>query len=75
MRTVNLELDAERLAFAREAAEWFKKDPAMRTYTNGPIEPGKWFAVRWGADEDCVVVFKLDDFAEVVKFDNIVERS
>lgn len=47
----------------------------MRTWTEGPVIPGAMFAVRWGADEDCVVVLQLDDFAEVLLYENIVERS
>ena len=74
MRSINVREEDERLAFARKAAEWFKKDPAMKTFTDGPIEPDKWFAVRWGADEDCVVVFKTHEYMEIVKYDNIVEK-
>ncbi|AUM59689.1 hypothetical protein HOS55_gp087 [Pseudomonas phage PMBT3] len=75
MRAINLEKEEERKAFVLKAAAAFAGDPKMRTYTDGPIIPGKPFAVRWGADEDCIVVLQLDDFAEVLLYENVVERS
>lgn len=41
---------SERLEFAREAGDYFLKNPEKETYTRGEIEPDCLFAIRWGAD-------------------------
>jgi len=54
-------VDAEsELSFVRRAVRNFTEYPEHRTYTDGEIEPGCLFAVRWGADDDCVLVLRLD---------------
>lgn len=40
----------ELLAFAHRAADHFLAHPKHHTYTDGPIEEGVRFGVRWGAD-------------------------
>ena len=61
------------LAFADEAAAHFAKEP--RHFTYGTLEPGSLLGIRWGLGEDCVLVVKLDDYAEKVNFQNIVPRA
>ena len=47
--------------FVRKAAAWFAANPRGATYTEGDIEPGCWFALRWGMGKDCVLLLRLDD--------------
>lgn len=61
-----------RIAFADEVAADFAKNPKHWTY--GTLEPGSLLGIRWGLGEDCVLIVKLDDYAEKVNFQNIVPR-
>lgn len=45
--------------FARKAIQHFLEHPTHYTFTADVIEYGELFAVRWGADQDCVVVFEI----------------
>ena len=75
MRIVNIAEEDERKAFALEAAAEFAANKGMWSYTRGPIERDKWFALRFGGGDDCVVVFKTHEYMEIVVYENIVERS
>ena len=54
------EVEAE-TAFVKEAAEYFKKHPTKTTYSTAEIEPGCFFAVRWGIEGQAVLVLRLDE--------------
>lgn len=66
MRHVYMSDERERQAFAEKAARHFKSDRGCFTYTADNIEPGAWFAVRWGMGEDCVLVFRVGDETPVI---------
>lgn len=76
MRMYSPSEEEERLLFAQEAAKCFESRPEVRTFTNsGNIDQGELFAVRWGMDADCVVVFKVDEYIEPINYQNIVESK
>ena len=66
--------ELEKLAFAKKAAAHFASHGNHTTYTDGDVLPGCLFAVRWGLGEDCVLVFKLDECAEIVNYQQIIRR-
>ena len=74
MILIDPERDAEREAFAHDAARAFAENPQFSTFTRGDIEPGTWFAVRWGMNEDCVVVFKIDEDTPPANYMNLVRE-
>lgn len=67
------ELEAE-IAFAETAAKWFAENPKGNTYTDGEIEPGCLFAVRWGLGDDCVLVIRLDDNHIPTNYQELVKK-
>ena len=62
-----------RAEFIEKAAARFQEDPAIATY--GEIEPGSYFAIRWGMDSDCVMVFKLDPDFECEIYGQVIDRT
>ena len=64
--------EEETLKFVRTAATAFREDPDMISYTTGPIEPGCLFALRWGLDNDCIMIFKVGTEFNPVVFDQVV---
>lgn len=75
METRNLDDECEREAFARRAAAYFDSDVHCTTYTDdGYVEAGQLFAVRWGLDGDCILVFRLHEFEPVLNYHNIGRR-
>ena len=74
MRMVYIENDREQQDFAERAAKKFAEDPKIVTYTDKEIEPGCFFAVRWGLGEDCVVVLKIDEFHVPTNYQNLVGK-
>ena len=75
MRQVDINDDDEVKTFALLAAKAFAKNDVLRTFTNGDIEPNCLFAVRWGANKDCVLVLRLHEYAEVLNFTNIIKQE
>lgn len=72
MRQVDISKQNERLEFANEAAEYFSEHPEKTTYTSGEILAGELFALRFGLGDDCVVVFRLDEYELVENYQNII---
>jgi hypothetical protein len=66
-----IQIKQDWIDFAARAAEHFAKHKEHRTFTTGEIESGCLFAVKWGLDNDCVLVFQLDTdpiiFAQIIK--------
>jgi len=71
----NLTNEAEKLAFAQRAAVNFAENPKNNTYSDKEIEPGCYFAIRWGLGNDCVVVIKLDGYEDIVNYENIITKE
>lgn len=61
MRHTRLSEELEKIEFAKKAARYFSSHDKIYSYTNSEIEPGCYFALRWGAGDDCVLVVKLDE--------------
>jgi hypothetical protein len=66
------EIEAE-LAFAKKAAKCFAENESVTTYTESDIVPGCFFAIRWGLDRDCVVVFKVAEDCIPTNYSNLVK--
>lgn len=66
------ELDEQR-EFVDKAAKAFSMDPKWRTY--GDIEPGSYFAVRWGGGNDCVLLLRLDEYFEPIIFGQVIDME
>jgi len=71
MIRVRLEKIEEEIAFAKEAAKVFEEHPRLNTY--GEIEKDELFAMRWGADKDCVIVFRIANTPHL--YGNIVRKQ
>lgn len=71
MRYVTLSEELERSGFANRAAIYFANHPEKTSYTDGNIKPEAWFGLRFGLDNDCVVVFKVGE-DEPVNYQNLV---
>ncbi len=75
MTLVYLQDEIERQEFVKEAAEYFSKHPEKWTYSHEALAPGCLFAERWGLDNDCVVVFKLDENFEPLIYQQIIKKE
>lgn len=75
MRIIYLSEQDEQVAFAQKAAAHFTAHPEARTYSDGNIAPDCFFAVRWGAGDDCVAVLKLDPCHEPVIYAQLVGKE
>jgi len=56
--------------FLNEVVEDFNKNPELTTY--GDCNPGGLFAVRWGLDGNCVLVFSIDEYKPIINFTGAV---
>jgi len=69
MKMIYLDEEQKVLDFGRTAAEHFEKHPKHYSFTTtGEIEPGCLLALRWGLGEDCVLVFRLDEYFDPIIF-------
>ena len=71
---VDLVKREERALFVQQAAEAFAVNKKFYTYTSGEITKGCLFAVRWGLSDDCIVVFRLDEEAEIENYANVSKK-
>lgn len=75
MKMYSEDEETARLEFARKAAKHFADHPETVTYgENGPVK-GELYALRWGMGNDCVVVFKIDEYAEIVNYQQFIDRD
>ena len=73
MRSIDVELDKEVINFVEKAAIKFIENPKWRSYTDGEIKSGCFFALRYGLDNNGVVVFKLDEDFEPLNYVGIID--
>ena len=60
--------------FAKKAVECFEADPKIITYSeHGEPRPDELYAIRFGMGNDCVVVFRVHEFCEVVNFQQCIK--
>ncbi len=64
----------EELSFAKKAAEYFSEHPETWSLAPGNIVPGCLLALRFGANDDCVVVFRLDENCEVKNYQQAIKK-
>ena len=73
MRMIRMEEEIKIREFALNAARDFNKNKEHRTYTNAEIKQGCLFAMRFGLDDDCIIIFKLDEDFEPINYQQILE--
>ncbi|CAB4164439.1 hypothetical protein UFOVP826_37 [uncultured Caudovirales phage] len=61
------------LAFVKEAAEAFAKNPKLSTF--GRVENGGYLAIRWGIMERGIVVVKIDQYEPIINFVDAVKEQ
>lgn len=64
MKSTHLSSEQELLAFTERAIACFNENTAIRSFTDsGTLIAGEYLAIRWGLDDDCVVVMRIaEDF-------------
>lgn len=72
MHHTTIKDEQDRIDFVTRAAKRFAREPELKTYTDGDIEPGCLFAVRWGLGNDCVLVFKLDELFTPINYGQVI---
>jgi hypothetical protein len=70
MITIDLTEREERRKFLNRAIKNFEKNPQHWTY--GDIEQGELYAQKYGADSDCVIVFRIAA-ADVELYPNVIK--
>jgi len=68
------QINQEKIEFANKAAKHFSEHPEHSSFTEGKIEGGCLFGLRWGLGDDCVLVFRLD-YDEPLNFTNIIKKG
>ena len=75
MRLINPNQEKEAFEFAERAARAFLDDEKMCSYTDdGNIERGQYLALRWGLDNGCVLVLKIDDGFEPRVYEQMAQK-
>jgi HD-like signal output (HDOD) protein len=70
---INMKAEIERQEFAKRAADDFEKYPEHTTFGN--IGCGEYLAIRWGLDNDCVLVILQDESREAVNYYQLIRRK
>ena len=69
-----MEDDGEVREFAKKAAKCFAKNEQYYTFTDGNIKAGCLFAMRFGFNDDCVIVFRLDEDFEPINYQQLIDE-
>lgn len=75
MRHTHVEEALDQIAFAKKAAQHFSVNAKSYTYTEDDIEMGCLLAIRWGGNEDCVLVCKLSAYHEPVNYMKLIMKQ
>lgn len=67
--------EEDQLNFAHEAARHFEKNLTDVTYSKTAPEKGGLMALRWGMGCDCVVVFRISSYDEVVNYCQFIDKE
>lgn len=73
MKMVTMYEATEQVEFAKRAAVSFRDNPKYRSYSDNGIVAGDLLALRWGSDDDCVVVLRMSKDYEITNYQNIIE--
>lgn len=74
MRSVYIDDEHNMEGFARRAAKHFAENEETRSFTDGDIERGCLFALRFGLGNDCVVVFEIGENIEPTNYQELVKE-
>ena len=77
MRVTSIKSENELLDFVKQAAKWFELHPWGRTFTGQgaeDLDTDTLFAVRWGGDDDCVLVLRTSDTFEPVVYGQVMDK-
>jgi hypothetical protein len=61
-------------AFLERAKSYFTHNN-QDTYTDGEIEKGVFFAYKWGADKESILIFKVDENFDPTVYGKALEAS
>lgn len=75
MKMTSVDKIREEMEFAELAAKEFAKDKKLSTFSLSDVEPGSFFAVRWGLGDDCVLVLKLCDVHEPTIYQQLIKEA
>lgn len=75
MRMAYISEEKEYQEFALRAAKYFEENENHRFYSDKDIEQGCLLAIRWGMDDDCVLLLKLDEFHEPINYQNLIKKA
>lgn len=67
--------ETERLEFARKAAKHFEENPLSVTFSKNGPENGEFMALRWGGGNDCVVVFRVHEYEDIINYAQFISRE
>jgi len=68
MKYIDIQNAAKELEFVTEAIDAFKQNKAaVTTYSTNRLAEGTLFAVRWGLENDCLLVFRVGDEPRIYK--------
>lgn len=65
----------DEIAFAERVAKAMGKDPEMQSYTDGEIVPGCLIGLRWGLEDDCVLVLRLSDYHTPTIYGEVIQSG
>ena len=74
MRVVNLNEENEIIEFAKRSGKYLAENKEKTTCTDSEIKAGCLFALRFDLDDNCVVVFKLDENFEPINFRQLIKQ-
>lgn len=67
--------EEEKLTFAREATKYFEDHPEAITYGKDGPQKGEFYALRWGMSMNGVLIFKIDEYEEIVNYCEFIDRA
>jgi len=73
MRMLCMAEELKKLRFVTEAKKYMNNNP--KTYSYGDLEPGAYFAVRFGLGDDCLLVFRIDPDCAIDNYQQILNRK
>lgn len=63
----------EQLTFIRRAKTFF--ETREQGYSYGDLTPGSYLALRWGLDNDCIKLLKLDESFQIELYEQAIDRK
>lgn len=73
MRMLTMSEELKKLRFVTEAKKYMNSRP--KCYSYGVLEPGEYFAMRFGLGDNCLVVFRIDPDCNIENYQQILDRK